>query len=86
MDNIRSYFGDLVLEPSIPLNVDVERANNRGSLYELYPKSSGALGYTKLVESILQREEASNRDRDAYLAKTTALLDAIPTEIDEEED
>jgi len=86
MENIRTYFGDLVLEPSIPLNVDVERANNRGSLYELYPRSSGALRYTKLVESILAREEESNRDRDSYLAKTKALLDAIPTEVDEEED
>lgn len=86
MENIRAYFGDLVLEPSIPLNVDVERANNRGSLYELYPKSSGAKAYAKLVENILAREEEIEKDRADYLAKTDALLGAIPVEVDEEED
>lgn len=86
MENIRAYFGDLVLEPSIPLNVDVERANNRGSLYELYPKSSGAKAYAKLVENILAREEEIGEDRAGYLAKTDALLGAIPAEVDEEED
>lgn len=86
MDNIRSYFGDLVLEPSIPLNVDVERANNRGSLYDLYPKSSGSIRYAELVENILQREKEIEKDRDTYLAKTTALLDSIPVEEDKEED
>ncbi len=86
MENIRAYFGDLILEPSIPLNVDVERANNRGSIYELYPKSSGAIAYTKLVESVLAREEEVERDRPSYLAKTATLLDAIPAEVDEEEE
>src|SRR2546421_2003411 len=76
MENIRTYFGDLVLEPTIPLNVDVERANNRGSLYELYPKSSGAIAYAKLVESIQVREEETNANREAYLAKTKLLLEA----------
>lgn len=86
MENIRAYFGDLVLEPSIPLNVDVERANNRGSIYELYPKSSGAIGYTKLIESIVSREEDIEKDRDSYLAKTATLLAAIPAEVDQEEE
>ena len=86
MENIRAYFGDLVLQPSIPLNVDVERANNRGSIYELYPKSSGAIAYTKLVENILDREEEITQDRASYLAKTATLLGAIPAEVDEEED
>lgn len=86
MRNVREYFGDMVLEPSIPLNVDVERANSHGSIYDLYPKSTGAIGYTKLIESFLAREQDIERDRDSYLAKTQALLDAIPTEIDEEED
>lgn len=86
MENIRAYFGDLVLEPSIPLNVDVERANNRGSLYELYPKSSGAKAYAKLVENILAREEEIEKDRAGYLTKTSALLSAIPAEVDEEEE
>jgi chromosome partitioning protein len=86
MDNIRAYFGDLVLEPSIPLNVDVERANNRGSIYDLYPKSSGALAYAKLIESIVAREETIEKARESYLAKTSALLGAIPAEFDEEED
>jgi len=86
MENIRAYFGDLILEPSIPLNVDVERANNRGSIYEFYPKSSGAVAYTKLVESILAREKEIEQDRESYLAKTAALLGAIPAEVDEEED
>jgi chromosome partitioning protein len=86
MENVRAYFGDLVLEPAIPLNVDVERANNRGSIFELYPKSSGAIGYAKLVESILAREEEIEKDYDSYLVKTAVLLDAIPTEEDEEED
>jgi chromosome partitioning protein len=86
MENVKSYFGDLVLEPSIPLNVDVERANNRGSIYELYPKSSGAIAYARLVENILAREEEIDRDRESYLAKTAALLSAIPAEVDEEEE
>lgn len=88
-DAIYEYFGDLVLEPFIPLNVNVEEANNPkkgGSLYDLYPKSTGAIAYTQLVETVLARVEETEKNRDVYLQKSVALLDAIPEEDDEEED
>jgi chromosome partitioning protein len=84
---IYDYFGDLILEPFIPLNVRVEEANNpsnKGSLYDLYPGSTGAIAYANLVEAIDARAEETDRDHEAYLTKSTLLLESIPEEDDEE--
>lgn len=86
---IYNYFGDLVLEPFIPLNVRVEQANNpknEGSLFDLYPESTGAKAYVRLVESIETRMEETRLHPEAYHKKTDDLLANISDEFDEDEE
>jgi chromosome partitioning protein len=82
---VQEYFGDLVLTPSVPLNVKVEQANNQGSLYDLYPDSTGAQAYTQVTQAILEREQLYNQDLPAYYAKTQAILSALPEDEEEQE-
>lgn len=87
--DILEYFGDLVLEPFIPVNVKVEEANdpsNEGSIYDLFPKSTGAIAYASLTKAIIGRADETDQDKGAYLEKTVQLLNTIPEEFDEEED
>jgi chromosome partitioning protein len=86
---IDALFGDLVFDPSIPLTVRIEEANNparEGSLYDLYPNTPGALAYEAICEAIIARDEETSKNPDVYLAKTAKLLDVIPTEEQEDEE
>jgi chromosome partitioning protein len=78
--NVKSYFGELVFDTRIPLNVKVEEANNKGSLYELFPDSSGAQGYASFVQEVIKRDEEARANYEAYTAKTQAIFDMLPDE------
>jgi chromosome partitioning protein len=60
---MREYFGDLVFDTVIHRTVRLAEAPSAGeSILTFAPKSKGAAEYTALVEEILRREEASNKE------------------------
>ena len=55
---VRDYFGDLVFDATIPLNVKVEEAHSRGlAVLDYAPESSGALGYAKFTREFIENEQ-----------------------------
>jgi chromosome partitioning protein len=53
---LRSHFGDLVFETSIPKNVSLEEAHSRHThIFEHAPNSAGARAYKELVKEVLSR-------------------------------
>jgi len=53
---LRSHFGDLVFETSIPKNVSLEEAHSRHThIFEHAPNSAGARAYKELVKEVLAR-------------------------------
>ena len=76
---VKETFGELVIEPSVPLNVSIEMANSRlGSLYDLYPESTGARAYEQIVTVVDARIQQSALDLPAYHQKTDAILAKLP--------
>ena len=60
---MREYFGDLVFDTVIHRTVRLAEAPSAGeSILTFAPKSRGAAEYLALVEEILTREEASNKE------------------------
>jgi chromosome partitioning protein len=57
---VREHFGDRVFETVVPRNIKVEEAHNQiACIYDYAPQSTGARAYTRLVEEVLRRAEAS---------------------------
>jgi len=53
---LRSHFGDLVFNTSIPKNVSLEEAHSRHThIFEHAPNSAGARAYKELVKEVLAR-------------------------------
>jgi chromosome partitioning protein len=53
---LKTYFGDLLYETSIPRNIRLAEAPSHGKPAMLYdPKSRGAESYTKLAEEVVAR-------------------------------
>src|SRR5450759_1735529 len=57
---VREHFGDRVFQTVIPRNIKVEEAHNQiACIYDYAPQSTGARAYTRLVEEVLRRAQAS---------------------------
>lgn len=55
-NQLRSHFGDLVFETSIPKNVSLEEAHSRHThVFDYAPNSAGARAYKELVREVLSR-------------------------------
>lgn len=55
-NQLRSHFGDLVFETSIPKNVSLEEAHSRHThIFDYAPNSAGAHAYKELVKEVLAR-------------------------------
>ena len=53
---LRSHFGELVFETTIPKNVSLEEAHSRHThVFEHAPSSSGAKSYKSLVKEVIAR-------------------------------
>lgn len=86
MQSVVDLFGDLVLYPTVPMTVKIEEANNKGSLYDLYPDNVGTQAYIKLVDAFLQREQEIAKDPATHQQKTDRLLANIPEPEEEQDD
>jgi chromosome partitioning protein len=55
-NQLRSHFGDLVFETTIPKNVSLEEAHSRHThIFDYAPNSAGARAYKELVKEVLAR-------------------------------
>jgi chromosome partitioning protein len=55
-NQLRTHFGDLVFNTSIPKNVSLEEAHSRHThIFEHAPNSAGARAYKELVKEVLSR-------------------------------
>lgn len=53
------YFGDVVFDTVIPMNVDINNAQTRGvPVIHYAPSSKGALAFRRLARELLRREES----------------------------
>jgi chromosome partitioning protein len=67
LENIRTYFGDIVFQATIRKNVKLDEAQSyHKSVFDYAPKSTGAAEYSSLVEEVIQRESACPRRKSAH--------------------
>jgi chromosome partitioning protein len=53
---LRTFFGDLVFQTTIPKNVALEEAHSRHThIFERAPRSGGAIAYKALVQEVIKR-------------------------------
>jgi chromosome partitioning protein len=62
LENIRTYFGDVVFQATIRKNVKLDEAqSHHQSVFDYAPKSTGAVEYGSLVEEVIQHESTCPR-------------------------
>jgi chromosome partitioning protein len=56
VNDVKSYFKDIVFESIVPRNVRLSEAPSHGKSIEQYdPKSTGAVAYKRLAEEFVKR-------------------------------
>lgn len=71
-ETLKSYFGELLFDAEVPLNIKVEEAHEEEeSLFSYAPGSAGAIAYSKIGEQVIFRAE--NQDPFLFLQQTEAI-------------
>jgi chromosome partitioning protein len=66
LENIRTYFGEVVFQATIRKNVKLDEAqSHHQSVFDYAPKSTGAIEYGSLVEEVIHRESTCPRRKSA---------------------
>ena len=66
LENIRTYFGDVVFQATIHKNVKLDEAqSHHQSVFDYAPKSMGSVEYGRLVEEVIQHESTCPRRKSA---------------------
>jgi chromosome partitioning protein len=73
-DNLKGFFGDKLLQTTIPRNIRLAEAPSHGKPVQLYdPRSRGAEAYTALALELLKRNGVASRK-----VKVKAAAPAVP--------
>ena len=66
LENIRTYFEEVVFQATIRKNVKLDEAqSHHQSVFDYAPKSTGAIEYGSLVEEVIHRESTCSRRKSA---------------------
>jgi chromosome partitioning protein len=67
LENIRTYFGDVVFQATIRKNVKLDEAqSHHQSVFDYAPKSTGSIEYGSLVEEVIQHESTCPRRKSTH--------------------
>jgi chromosome partitioning protein len=67
LENIRTYFGDVVFQATIRKNVKLDEAqSHHQSVFDYAPKSMGSIEYGSLVEEVIQHESTCPRRKSTH--------------------